>query len=152
LFKKSKYMVDEKYMALAIIEAEKGKKLGNLPFGAVVVCNGDVISSAHAEDITTSDVTAHAELQAIQKACKNLGKSDLKDCTIYSTNEPCVMCAGAILQSGIFKIVIGVVRGDIPNRFQPKKFGIDDLVENYNYTPEIIKGVLKSEVIELFTK
>lgn len=137
-------------MALAILEAEKGKKLGNLPFGAVLVKNADIIGSAHAEDITSTDVSAHAELQAIQQACKNLKTSNLKECVLYTTNEPCAMCAGAILQSGISKIVIGVIRGDIPNRFQPKKIGIDELIENYNYKPEIIRGVLKSEVIELF--
>jgi tRNA(adenine34) deaminase len=144
--------VDEKFMSLAIAEAEKGKMLGNLPFGAVIVMDNEVISCAYAEDISAHDVTAHAEVQAIKKACDKLKTINLKDSTIYTTNEPCVMCAGAILQSGISKAVIGAVRGDIPGRFQPKKFGIDNLIENYNYKPEIIKGVLKNKVIELFKK
>lgn len=141
---------DEKFMSLAIAEAEKGKAVENLPFGAVVVIDNTIVSCAYAEDISTNDVTAHAELQAIQKACKKLKTINLKDCTIYTTNEPCIMCAGAIFQSGISKIVIGVIRGDIPNRFKPRKLKFEDLMENYNHKPEIIKGVLKNKIIELF--
>lgn len=141
---------DEEFMSLAIAEATTGKTLGNLPFGAVVVLNGEVVSFAHAEDASTSDVTAHAELQAIKKACQALKTINLKECIIYATNEPCVMCSGAILQAGINKIVIGAMRGDIPGRFMPKKYSINDFAENYGSKPEIIKGVLKDKVIELF--
>lgn len=142
-------MLDEKFMTLAIVEAKKGKELGNLAFGAVVVLNEKVISSAYAENISNKNATSHAELLAVEKACKNLETIDLKNCSIYTTHEPCIMCIGAILESGISRIIIGAVRGDFENRFKPKKFNIDNLIENYNYKPEIIKGILKEKVIEL---
>ncbi len=141
---------NEKFMSLAIVEAEKAKATGNLPFGAIVVIDNKIISSAYAEDISTNNVTAHAELEAIKKACKKLKTINLKNCIIYTTNEPCLMCAGAIFQSGISKIVIGVIRGDIQGRFQPRKLKFEDLMKNYNYKPEITKGVLKNKIIELF--
>ncbi len=146
----SSLITDEEFMSLAIAEAVKGKASGNLPFGAMVVLNGEVISTAHAEDVATHDVTAHAELQAIKKACKTLKTTSLKECIMYTTNEPCVMCSGAILQAGINKIVIGAMRGDIPGRFMPKKYSINDFAENYGYRPEIVKGVLKDKVVEFF--
>lgn len=137
-------------MELAILEGKEAKAKGNLPFGAVIVMDDKLISSAHAEDLSSNDITRHAEILAIKKACQNLKTKDLKECILYTTNEPCVMCSGAILQAGINKIVIGVMRGDIPSRFMPKKYSIKDLSENYNYKPAIIEGVLKDKIIDLF--
>jgi len=142
--------IDKKYMTLAIEEAKKAKIAGDLPFGAVIVHEDKVVSVGRAENNTTGDVTAHAELQAVQRACKALGINDLRNCTIYATNEPCVMCGGSIFQAKIQRIVIGVSRGELEGMFRVRKIGFRDLVEDSGYQAEIVKGVLKDQIIELF--
>ncbi len=142
--------LNEVFMLKAIEEAGIGKSAGNLPFGSVVVFNNEIISKRHAEDIETKDVTRHAELLAIQEACGALSKDDLNKCTIYSTNEPCIMCTGAILNSGILKVVIGVSRGDMPSNFKPKKINFGDLVDNSPKEIKVTRGILKDKIISLF--
>ena len=101
-------MADDKfYMKQALCEAEKAAERGEVPVGAVVVCNDRIIARAHNLTETLTDVTAHAEMQAITAAANYLGGKYLTDCTLYVTVEPCVMCAGAIAWAQMGKLVIG---------------------------------------------
>ena len=94
-------------MQFAIAEAKAAEAAGEVPIGAVIVCNGRIIARAHNLTETLTDVTAHAEMQAITSAAANLGGKYLTDCTLYVTIEPCLMCAGALAWSQIKRIVYG---------------------------------------------
>lgn len=96
---------DEYFMRQAYLEAQKAFELGEIPVGAVVVVNQQVIARAHNLTERLHDVTAHAEIQAITAAAEFLGGKYLKGCTLYVTLEPCVMCAGALYWSQIDKVV-----------------------------------------------
>lgn len=100
-------MTDIKYMKLALDEAQKAYDKGEIPIGAIIVCNDCVIARCHNLTETLNDVTAHAEMQAITAAATNIGGKYLDDCTMYVTVEPCPMCAGALGWSHIGKIVYG---------------------------------------------
>ena len=98
---------DERYMQQALDEAQRALQEGEIPIGAVVVCKDRVIARAHNLTETLTDVTAHAEMQAITAAANTLGGKYLTDCTLYVTVEPCVMCAGAIGWAQLPRIVYG---------------------------------------------
>lgn len=98
---------DEQFMRKALYEAEKAAEEGEIPIGAVIVCNDRIISRAHNLTEKLHDVTAHAEMQAVTAAADLLGGKYLSDCTLYVTVEPCVMCAGAIGWAQIGRIVYG---------------------------------------------
>ncbi len=98
---------DEQYMKMALREAQDAFDAGEVPVGAVVVCNGRVIARTHNLTETLNDVTAHAEMQAITAAANTLGGKYLTDCTLYVTVEPCVMCAGAIAWAQVSRLVFG---------------------------------------------
>ncbi len=98
---------DEFYMQRALDEAHQALDAGEVPIGAVVVCNDRIISRSHNLTETLTDVTAHAEMQAITSAANALGGKYLPDCTLYVTVEPCTMCAGAIGWAQIKRIVYG---------------------------------------------
>jgi tRNA(adenine34) deaminase len=98
---------DEYFMKMAFHEAETALEKDEVPIGCVVVSNNRVIARAHNLTETLNDVTAHAEMQAITAAANFLGGKYLKDCTLYVTLEPCVMCSGALSWSQISKVVIG---------------------------------------------
>ena len=98
---------DEQFMRKALYEAQKAAEEGEIPIGAVIVCNDRIISRAHNLTEKLHDVTAHAEMQAITAAADLLGGKYLSDCTLYVTIEPCVMCAGAIGWAQIGRIVYG---------------------------------------------
>lgn len=100
---------DEMYMRKALAEAQQALAEGEIPIGAIVVCQDHVIARAHNLTETLHDVTAHAEMQAITSAANELGGKYLKDCTLYVTVEPCVMCAGALGWSQLSRIVYGAV-------------------------------------------
>ena len=112
--------------------------------------NEKIVGKGRAENNTTGDVTNHAELLAVRMACKNLSTNDLRDCVIYCTNEPCFMCAAGIFQANIPKVIIGVSRADLPNLLRPRKFGIDHLAKDSSYSIEIVRGILKDEILPLF--
>ena len=94
-------------LSLALEEAEKAREKGEVPVGAVIVKNGEIIAWAHNLKETLKDPTAHAEILAIREACNKLNNWRLHGCEMYVTLEPCPMCAGAILQSRLSKIYIG---------------------------------------------
>ena len=98
---------DEKFMRLALAEAQEAARRDEVPIGAVIVCQGRVIARGHNLTETLTDVTAHAEMQAITSAASFLGGKYLTDCTLYVTVEPCLMCAGAIGWSQISRVVYG---------------------------------------------
>ncbi len=98
---------DEYFMQRALDEARMAFNEGEIPVGAVVVCRDRIIARAHNMTETLTDVTAHAEMQAVTAAANMLGGKYLKDCTLYVTVEPCVMCAGAIGWAQIPRIVFG---------------------------------------------
>ena len=98
---------DIRYMKMALDEASKAYAQGEVPVGAVVVCQGRVIARAHNLTETLTDVTAHAEMQAITAAANYLGGKYLNECTLYVTVEPCVMCAGALGWAQTKRIVFG---------------------------------------------
>ncbi len=117
---------DEKFMRLALAEAEAALEAGEIPIGAVIVCRGRVISRGHNLTETLCDVTAHAEMQAITSAANTLGGKYITDCTLYVTVEPCVMCAGAIGWAQIRRVVYGAAddkrgyRRYAPHALHPK--------------------------------
>lgn len=95
------------FMQMAISEAKKALEEREVPIGAVVVCRGRVVGRGHNLVETLGDATAHAEMQAITAATSTLGGKYLKECTLYVTVEPCVMCAGAIAWSQVGRVVYG---------------------------------------------
>lgn len=134
---------DTYYMRIALKEALKAYKENEVPVGACIVNDGKVIAKGHNLREKNKDVTMHAEIVAIKKACKNLNRWILDDCTIYITAEPCLMCAGAISQARIKKIVYGVAS---------PKYGVCEsvcnVVDNQRlFTNTIVtNGVLKQEI------
>ncbi len=119
-------MDDAYYMKQALSEAQLAAERGEIPVGAVVVCKDRIIARAHNLTETLTDVTAHAEMQAITAAAATLGGKYLNECTLYVTLEPCVMCAGAIAWAQMGRLVFGA--GDekrgyqryAPNALHPK--------------------------------
>jgi len=96
-----------KFMKAAILEANKSYQLREVPVGAVIVKDDQIIGRGFNQKEATNDVTAHAEIMAIKEACKTLGSWRLDDCSMYVTLEPCPMCAGAILEARIKRVYIG---------------------------------------------
>jgi tRNA(adenine34) deaminase len=98
---------DEHFMRKALQEARKAEAEGEVPVGAVIVCNNAVIAKAHNQVERLSDITAHAEIMAITSASNYLGSKFLNDCTLFVTLEPCVMCAGALKWARLGRVVYG---------------------------------------------
>ncbi|MEM1219642.1 MAG: nucleoside deaminase [Bacteroidota bacterium] len=98
---------DEYYMQQALLEAQEAYRLGEIPVGAVVVCEQQIIARAHNITERLHDVTAHAEILAITAASEFLGSKYLPDCSLFVTLEPCVMCSGALFWSQIGRVVFG---------------------------------------------
>lgn len=98
---------DAYFMTMALAEARKALEAGEIPIGAVVVCDGRVVGRGHNMTETLGDVTAHAEMMAVTSAAQTLGGKYLSHCTLYVTVEPCLMCAGAIAWAQVPRIVYG---------------------------------------------
>jgi len=133
---------DTRFMRLALAEARLAAAEGEIPIGAVVVCGGRVVGRGHNLTERLSDVTAHAEMQAITAAAHTLGGKYLTDCTLYVTVEPCLMCAGAIAWSQLRRIVYGA---------PDEKRGYSTLTYDTPFHPraEVIAGVLADECASL---
>ena len=99
--------MDTTYMQQALEFAKRGADLGEVPVGALVVKDGEVIARAHNERELLPDATAHAEVLAIRRACAALGSNRLSGCTLYVTLEPCLMCAGALAAARVDRVVFG---------------------------------------------
>ena len=98
---------DDYFMGQALREAEKAREAGEIPVGAVVVCQKQIIARAHNQTQVLNDVTAHAEIMAITSASSYLGNKYLSECTLYVTLEPCIMCAGALSWAQLDRVVYG---------------------------------------------
>ena len=139
---------DEKYMKAALREAKKAYALNEVPIGCVIVQNGKIIARGYNRRNTEGNTLAHAELAAIKKASKKTGDWRLEDCTMYVTLEPCQMCAGAIVQSRMKKVVIASMNpkagcaGSVINLLQMAEF---------NHQVEIERGVLEQECSDMLS-
>lgn len=137
-------------MQMALEEAKLAKGLGDLPFGAVIVSNDQIVGRGKCENGTIGDVTDHAEMNALREACRTLKRNELKDCTIYCTNEPCPMCSAALFQAKIPCLVVGLTREDLPLLLRPRKILMKNLADDSGYKITIETGILKEEILELF--
>ena len=135
-------MLHQDWMHLALREAQMAFEQGEVPIGAVIVHNGQVIASAHNEREQNNDPTAHAEILAIQRAAKALGSWRLTDVTLYVTLEPCPMCAGAIMQSRIKQLVYGAM--DFKGGATGSVMNVLDYTL-WNHRVDVVAGVLEDE-------
>ena len=131
---------DEYFMRIAFNEAITAFERDEIPVGAVIVCNNKIIAKAHNLTETLTDVTAHAEMQAITSAANYLGGKYLQDCTLYVTLEPCVMCGGALYWSQISKVVYGA---------SDEKRGFKAKIGELHPKTEIVSGIMEEECGQL---
>lgn len=144
-------MCDETYMQMAIEKCREGIAAGQTPFGACIVLNGEVVALEHNVVWHTTDITAHAEVNAIRKACKKLNTISLKGAVIYSTCEPCPMCFSAIHWAGISRIVYGAGISDASDAgFNELPISNQQLRELGKTEVDITDGVLRDEACRLF--
>ena len=140
--------VEEKYMKEALKQAKKAYALGEVPIGCVIVHEGKIIGRGYNRRNTDKNTLAHAEITAIKKASKKTGDWRLEDCTLYVTLEPCQMCAGAIVQSRMKRVVIASMNpkagcaGSVINLLQMSQF---------NHQVELEKGVLGEECSQMLS-
>ncbi len=140
--------MDEKYMKMALKQAEKAAALGEVPIGCVIEYHGEVIGRGYNRRKTDKNTLSHAELNAIKKASRKMGDWRLEECTMYVTLEPCQMCAGAIVQARIPKVVIGCMNpkagcaGSILNILEEPRF---------NHQVEVVRGVMEEECSRILT-
>lgn len=142
-------MNDEGYMKLALVEAQKAFVLGEVPIGAIIVMDGEVVAVGHNMRETWNDATAHAEVVAIKAACEKLNRWRLSGATLYVTIEPCPMCAGALVMSRVDRVVYGSTDA---------KAGAVESIFNIvnhqalNHRLEVTSGVLEDECRNLMKK
>ena len=138
----------ERYMKEAIRQAKKARALEEVPIGCVIVCNGQIIARGYNRRNADKTVLSHAEVTSIKKACKKEGDWRLEDCTLYVTLEPCPMCAGAIVQARIPRVVIGSMNskagcaGSVLNLLKEPGF---------NHQAQIVTGILEEECSEMMS-
>lgn len=142
-------MDDIEWMKIAIAEALKAEAIGEVPIGAILVRNGEIVGRGYNRREIDKDPTAHAEMIAIREASSHLRGWRLLNTTLYVTLEPCPMCAGAIVQSRIAKVVFGAsdpkagCAGTLMNLLQEERF---------NHQVEVVSGVLGTECSQLLTQ
>ena len=138
--------MDEKYMREAIRQAKKAYALEEVPIGCVIVYEGKIIGRGYNRRTIDKNALAHAEVQAIRKACKKMDDWRLEDCTLYVTLEPCQMCSGAIVQARVKRVVVGCMNpkagcaGSILNLLDVKEF---------NHQVELTTGILGEECSQM---
>lgn len=135
--------MEEYYMNIAIKEALKAKKHNEVPVGAIIVKNNKIISRGFNKKESKKDVTKHAEILAISRACRKLKNWRLDDCTLYVTLEPCMMCCGAIQQSRIKKIVYGVKNNN---------YGYSNNLKNIEIISQVCENKCKKMLQSFFQK
>lgn len=141
----------EKFMLRAITKAKQGIEASQSPFGACIVKDGDIISCEHNRVFADTDITAHAEIVAIKKACQKLNSIDLSGCVIYSTCEPCPMCFSACHWSKVSRIFYGAKIDDAKSYgFCELQISNETMKNLSRNTIEISGGLLSSQCLELF--
>lgn len=140
--------MDEKFMTMAIEEAYKAKAINEVPIGAVIVYQNEIIAAGYNVREATQSALSHAELIAIERANQKMASWRLEDCTLYVTLEPCPMCAGAIVQSRLKRVVFGA--------FDPKSGCVGSLMNlliesKFNHQVQVTSGILGEECSELLT-
>lgn len=137
--------MDKKFMKEAIILAKEAGAMGEVPVGAVIVKNGEIIARGKNEREAKQNALSHAEIEAINNACETLGSWRLEDCEMYVTLEPCPMCAGAIINSRIKTLIFGA--------FDSKMGSIDSVINlcdlPYNHKVEVYGGIMEDECLDL---
>ncbi len=139
----------ERYMEMALEEARRGEEKGNSPVGSVIVKDGRVIAKGHNQAISNLDLTSHAETDAMRNAGPALGHTDLSGCTLYTTFEPCMMCAGAIVFAGVSVLVMG---GNYnPNYGSYGDYSVEKAIELVEWGDKVsvVRGVLVEECEEM---
>ena len=142
-------LTDEDYMRLALDEACKAARQGEVPIGAVLVHDDRILASAHNAPIAGNDASAHAEMLAIRKACTEIGNYRLTGAKLYVTLEPCVMCAGAILQARLSQVIFGAR--------DPKAGAVVSLYQilsdnRFNHHVHLSEGILRNECGEILSR
>jgi len=133
---------DEQFMKLALQEAQKSQEMNEVPVGAIIIMNGEVISKSHNKSISQNDPTSHAEINALRNAASKVRNYRLTGATLYVTLEPCAMCYGAIVHARITRLVFGA--------FDPKTGVCGSSIKLheqacFNHSPEITGGVLEED-------
>ncbi|HFC9356061.1 TPA: tRNA adenosine(34) deaminase TadA [Enterococcus hirae] len=132
----------EKWMRLALEEAKKAEKIAEVPIGAIVVLNGEVIGKGYNLRETTQDATTHAEMIAIREACQTVGSWRLEEAQLYVTLEPCPMCSGAMILSRVKEVYFGAfdqkggTAGTLMNLLEDQRF---------NHQARVVGGILEAE-------
>ena len=149
MYRELRYMSEEeKYMKEAIRQAKKAYALMEVPIGCVIVYEGKIIARGYNRRNTDKNTLSHAEMNAIRKASRKLGDWRLEGCTMYITLEPCQMCAGAIVQARVSRVVIGSMNpkagcaGSVLNLLE---------MEQFNHQVEVTRGVLEQECSEMLS-
>ena len=142
--------IHEKHMRSALVLAQKARQLEESPVGCVIVCGGKIIARGYNLRQTRQDVTLHAEMTAIRKACRSLGSWRLEDCDLYVTLEPCYMCSGAIIQARMRHVYFGA--SDPKAGAVVSKNHLFDLDHNHHvaYTGGILEEACRTELTEFF--
>lgn len=138
--------MDKKFMKAALRCAKKALEEGEVPIGAVVVCDGKVISRGHNRRTKKQIATAHAEIEAIEKACRKLKSWRIPECEIYVTLEPCPMCMGAMLNARIKKVYFGAY--EAKGRSMTEELANSNLV---NHRIEVEGGIMQEECAEVLS-
>lgn len=139
---------DERYMKEAIRQARKAYALREVPIGCVIVCGDKIIARGYNRRNTDKNTLSHAELNGIRKASRKLGDWRLEGCTLYVTLEPCQMCAGAIVQARIDRVVIGTMNpkagcaGSVLNLLE---------MEGFNHKVQVTRGILAEECSKMLS-
>lgn len=141
--------LDVFFMRMALEEAKKGGEEGEIPIGAILVSQGQAVAKGHNRPIGLNDPTGHAEILILRAGAEALGNYRLTDCTLYVTLEPCIMCAGAVIQARVGRLVYGAD--------DPKSGGVRSLYsilrdKRLNHRVEVQDGVLKEECGELLRR
>lgn len=137
---------DERWMRAALAEARRAEELGEVPVGAVVVRQGEIVARGHNRNVIDHDPTAHAEVVALREAGRTLGNHRLSDCELFVTIEPCAMCAGAIVHARFQRLIYGA--------FDPKAGAVESVMQvvnqpQSNHRMEVDSGVLGAECAAL---
>lgn len=137
---------DKAFMAMAVEEARLALASGDVPVGALVVRAGEVIARAHNRREADNDPTAHAEVLALRAAARTLGRWRLTDCTVYITKEPCVMCAGAMMNGRVGRVVYGA-----PDPKYGAAWSVFNILDDdrLNHRCEVVSGVMAEECLGL---